>query len=92
MRNLYVATILILVSFQVNAKKIQGEIILNNDEAINVTFIIPFGFLASEPAYIKLQTGVKYIDGSNKKVMLRPEDAKEISFAIDGHIIQYAVC
>jgi hypothetical protein len=88
MKKFSVAAILILISFQVNAKKIQGKIILNNDQAISVTFIVPFGFLGGEPAYIKLQTGVKYIDSSNKKVMLRPGDAKEISFSINGQNIR----
>ena len=88
MKKFFVAAVFTLVSLQVNAKKIQGKIILNNDETINVTFIIPFGFLAGEPAYIRLQTGVKYIDSSNKKVMLKPGDAKEISFAINGQNIR----
>jgi hypothetical protein len=88
MKKFFVAAVLILVSLQVSAKKIQGRIILNNDEAMNVTFVIPFGFLAGEPAYIKLQTGVKYFDSSNKKIMLKPGDAKEISFTFNGQNIR----
>jgi hypothetical protein len=87
MRKFALAAVLIVVTFQANAKKIPGRIILNNDQAIDVTLMIPFGFLGGEPSYIKLQTGVKYIDG-NKKVMLKPGDAKEIVFTINGQTIR----
>ncbi|HEX6226778.1 MAG TPA: hypothetical protein VFZ52_20305 [Chryseolinea sp.] len=88
MRNLSLAAILILLSIQVNAKKIQGKIILNDDREMNVTMIVPFGFLASDPAYIKLQNGVKYLDASNKKITIRPDDAKEISFKWNGRDVR----
>lgn len=88
MKKVPVVLLLIFIFVQADAKKIQGKIILNNDEAINVTFIIPVGFLRSGPNYEKLQTKVRYIDASNKKVMLGPDDAKEISFDFNGQKIR----
>lgn len=71
-----------------NAKKIPGEIVLNNDETVSVTFLIPFGFLSSTPTYTKLQTRVRYIDKSDRRVVLKPGDAKEISFTWKGQRIR----
>jgi hypothetical protein len=88
MKKYSIAVILFIIFLQAEAKKIQGKIVLNNNETINVTFVIPFGFLSSEPSYLKLQTGVKYVNASNKKIMVRPDDAKEISFSVNGQDIR----
>jgi hypothetical protein len=88
MKNIAVVALLLLSFAQVHAKKIKGQIILNNNEAVDVTFIIPVGFLSTEPVYQKLQVRVRYIDASNKKSVLKPEDAKEISFEINGQKIR----
>lgn len=89
MKNVFLVIIFLLITLSnVKAKKIEGLIILNNDETLEVTFIIPFGFLSPEPSYLKLQTRVRYIDSSNQKKVLKPDDAKEISFMHNGYEIR----
>lgn len=88
MKKIVVVIALTFLVVVAHARKIEGQIILNNDETLDVTFLIPFGFLSSEPTYTKLQTRVRYIDRSNKKVVLKPDDAKEISFTLNGKEIR----
>jgi len=76
-------TIGLLSSITLNAKKINGEIIFEND-TVEVMFKIPFKFFTQEPNYEKLQVKVKYYNSDGTKVILRPDDAKEIRFN-DGY-------
>jgi len=89
MKKISAVLVIVLLTFiNAKAKKIEGYIILNNNETVHVTFLIPFGFLSSEPAYEKLQTRVRYLDRSSKKTILKPDDAKEISFSYGGQKIR----
>ena len=69
------------------AKKIEGYIYHNDNRKEKVTFLIPFGFLSSEPSYVNLQRQIKYLVGK-EKVALRADDVKEISFMIKGKEIR----
>ena len=69
----------ILLACGVEAKKIDGTIIFRND-TVSVTFNVPFKFLSQTPNYEKLQSKIKFYDSSGKKVKIRPDEAKEISF------------
>jgi hypothetical protein len=88
MKKVILIASLILVFYNVDAKKIPGKIVLNNGETIDVTFLIPFGFLNSQPTYTKLQMRARYVDRSGKKVVIKPDDAKEISFNFKGQNIR----
>ena len=83
MRKLIFLFIGLIVGFNLNAKKIEGKIILEKD-TLDVIFKIPFKLLAQEPNYEKLQVKVKYYDSNGNKIVLRPDDAKEIQFN-DGY-------
>lgn len=72
-------TIVLIFTFKLEAKKIEGKIILE-DDTIDVTFNIPINFLTQKPNYLQLQNKVKYFDSNGNKIILRPEDAKEINF------------
>lgn len=80
----FLVIIALLFSIQATAKKLEGFIILNNNQKINVTLLIPFGFLSRDPNYEALQLKVKYLDESNKSATIRPNDAKEVSFQLNG--------
>jgi predicted Zn-ribbon and HTH transcriptional regulator len=69
----------LILSFKLEAKKIEGRIIFEND-TIDVTFNIPIKFFTQEPNYEKLQYKVKYFDSAGNKIILRPDKAKEIQF------------
>jgi len=74
--------LLILLGLFVNklyAKKVEGQIITQND-TINVTFNIPMKLFTQEPNYERLQYRIKYYDSLNQKKILRPDQAKEIRF------------
>ncbi|HTO16638.1 MAG TPA: hypothetical protein VLZ83_12765 [Edaphocola sp.] len=67
----------LILSFKLEAKKIEGRILFEND-TIEVTFNIPIKFFTQEPNYEKLQYKVKYFDSTGNKIILRPDKAKEI--------------
>ena len=79
MRKLILLFIGLIICFNLNAKKIEGKIIFKND-TLDVTLKIPFKFITQEPNYQKLQAKVKYYDSDGNKVVLKPDDAKEIQF------------
>ena len=54
-------TIVLILTFKLEAKKIEGKIFFAND-TIDVTFNIPIKFFTQEPNYEKLQYKVKYFD------------------------------
>ena len=78
-KSLIVVGIILMSYFSLQAKKIDGTIILENDTLI-VTLKIPYKFLAQEPNYEKLQYKIKYFDTEGNKVILKPHEAKEIRF------------
>lgn len=73
----------LILSFSLEAKKVDGKLVLEN-EAIDVIFNIPVKFFTGEPIYERLQYKVKYFDSEGKRKILRADDAKEIQFTI-GH-------
>ncbi len=72
----------LVLTIKLEAKKIEGKIVLEND-TIDVVFNIPVNFFTQEPNYEKLQNKVKYFDATGKKTSLRPDDAKEIQFKFE---------
>lgn len=77
----------LILTFNLEAKKIEGRIIYKND-TVNVTFIIPIKILAQEPNYQKLQFKVKYYDAAGKKIILKPDNAKEIQFKYEDEEVR----
>jgi hypothetical protein len=75
-------TIGLILTFNLEAKKIEGKIFFA-DGTVDVTFNIPIKFFTQEPNYEKLQYKVKYFDSTGKKFVLRPDNAKEIQFKYD---------
>ncbi len=73
------STIGLFLTFQVEAKRIKGQIFFDHD-TIEVTMNIPVKFFSQVPNYEKLQYKVKYFDDQGVKKVLRPDDAKEIRF------------
>lgn len=69
------------------AKKIEGYIHYNDSRKEKVTFLIPFGFLSSEPTYANVQRQIRYLVGKSK-VVLKADDVKEISFSLKGKEIR----
>lgn len=72
-------TIGLILTFKLEAKKIEGKIFFEND-TIDVIFNIPFKFFTQKPNYSKLQKKVKYFDSTVKSIKLLPDDAEEIRF------------
>jgi hypothetical protein len=69
------------------AKKIPGTIIFRIGEEKEVTFEIPTVLMGSIN-YIKLQEKVRYFDAAGKRVVLKPDQAKEILFSYEGENIR----
>ncbi|SRR6056297_1287709 len=83
MKKILVLLILgIIFSSNTEAKKIDGQILFDND-TVDVIFKIPVDFLTQEINYTGLQYKVKYIDSTGKKKKLLPDDAREIRFSFD---------
>lgn len=71
------------MAFKLEAKKFPGKIIFAND-TVDVIFNIPILSSTEEPNYTVLQQEVKYYDSTGKKMVLKPENAKEIQFDYDN--------
>lgn len=78
-RIFFVLTVLIFTYSHLKAKKVDGKI-LYEDDTVNVTFNIPVKLLLQEPNYERIQYKIKFYDSSGKKVVLKPDQAKEIRF------------
>lgn len=76
-------TSLILITTPAVAKKISGQIVFA-DRTVNVTFNIPFKGLQSEPNFERIQYKVKYFGADGKVIKLKPHEAKEIRFSVNG--------
>jgi len=76
-----------LCFFSIHAKKIEGVIVFS-DKTANVTFDIPStALIGFDPDFAHVQKGVTYYENGDKK-KLKPDDAKEIKFTIDGKEIR----
>lgn len=88
MRRIYLLIVIVLVSAcKLEAKKIEGKILFDNDTIV-VTFNIQVDFFTREPNYKKLQYKIKYYDATGKKIVLRPGQAKEIQFQHGGKTVR----
>ena len=65
----------------VQAKKIpmKEQIIYAND-TVDATFMIPISDFSGEILFIRLQHGIAYLRSVNKKIRLKPNQAKEVRF------------
>lgn len=84
---MYVLVILVIAHSSLEAKKVDGKIVYEND-TVDVTFIIPVKLLSQEPKYERLQYKIKFYDPSGKKVILKPDQAKEIQFTYGSEKIR----
>jgi len=91
MRNLMLIIMVIVAHFHVEAKKIKGVIILNN-QSREVTFDIKVPLLNDEPSFERLQYKVRYYDENGKRQTLRPDGADEIRFNYNGTEIRMISC
>jgi hypothetical protein len=69
------------------AERTAGTIIFSEDNQEEVVFDLPVSLLGSLN-YVRLQEKVKYYDSFGKKKLLRPEQAKEITFVFLGEDIR----
>ena len=70
------------------AKNIKGIIISQKNDTMQVVFDIPVNLFTQQPNIEKLQWKVNYIDSNNKKQIVKPFQAKEISFNYKGENIR----
>ena len=85
-RLLILITIGLFFTLKLEAKKVEGRIITNND-TVDVVFNIPVNFFTRKPNYEQLQYKIRYIDLTGKKQTLRPDNANEIQFFYrDEHV------
>lgn len=81
MKYLIISFLIVSVSFLNSyARKVEGRIIFNKNDSMDVTFNIPVKLFSGEPNYEKLQYRVKYYSKEGKPFILRPDDAQEIQF------------
>lgn len=78
----------LLCFFIVNARKIQGVIIFS-DDTMNVVFEIPSDQLIGfKPCFESLQYRVNYYDVKGERRKLKPAQAREIRFTLEGREIR----
>ena len=68
-----------ILTFNANAKRLKGIIILE-DDTLGVTFRIPVTLFAHEIEFEKIQRKIKYFDTAGKKSVIKPDQAEEIRF------------
>lgn len=71
----------------IRAEEISGYIIYRND-TVEVMFDIPFDRTTNEPDYEKLQKKVRYFAANGKRKTLKPAEAVEIQFDLDGALMR----
>ena len=84
---LVIIVLAVFVFTVAEGRKIPGRIVDNNGNTMNVTFNVPFGFLSSTPNYEKIQFRIAYFDEANNKKVLKPDQARQISFTHSGEEI-----
>ena len=70
------------------ARKIPGQIVDRDGKVKEVTLRIPFKFLRAKPDFESLQARIVYFDASGQRQVLRPDDAREISFELKGQEVR----
>lgn len=93
MKKRFIIFTLVVMSFaRIEAKKIEGVIIFNNDSIAHVTFNIPVSLILKEVNIQSIQQEIDYYNSSGKTVKLKPESAKEIRFKYDYEDIRMISC
>jgi predicted Zn-ribbon and HTH transcriptional regulator len=88
MKRIYLLMVIgLMFAWKLEAKKMEGKILFDHD-TLAVTFNIPVNFFSQEPIYEKLQYKVKYYDTAGKKIVLKPDQAKEIQFQYEGKTVR----
>jgi len=77
----------LVLTLKLEAKKIEGKIFFEHDTA-EVILIIPIKFFTQEPNFEKLQYKVKYINSIGKKIVLRPDNAREVQFKFENENVR----
>lgn len=76
--------IVLIFRFNLCADKVPGYIITKSNDTIQVTFNVPFYYKSELPVFKGMQHKIKYWDANKKKQILKPEQAREISFIAGG--------
>lgn len=79
--------VVLMISLQLQARKVNEKIIYPND-TIEVVLEIRFPILAKEPAYENMQSNVYYYGPNGKFVVVKPKDALEVQFTLDGKLVR----
>lgn len=70
-------------------QKIAGYYVTQRNDTIRGTFLVPFGFLGSEPSYERLQHSVKFLDANGEKYAILPMVVKCFVLDFAGTKITY---
>lgn len=81
-KRLLIIAILLIFFNQVEAKKIPGYFISNSNDTVRVTFNISVS--STRPYFDSMEWRIKYYDAKNKKHILLPNMAREISLNYKG--------
>jgi hypothetical protein len=65
------------------AERVSGQIVYA-DKTVDVTMLIPVGLFGGGPNTEALQKRVRYLDAKGKKRWLKPDQAKEFRFSLNG--------
>jgi hypothetical protein len=76
----------------IHAEKVEGTILFNNDSTAHVTFEIPVEIFLGEINYRSLQEKIVYYSSDDKKVILKPNQLKEILFKFNNEDIRMVSC
>lgn len=79
--------VFVVITLQLSARKIAGEIIFE-DRVISTTLTIPMLTIPHTPDFEQLQLRVRYVDKEGKRKTLKPKQAKEFSFFLQGQHIR----
>ena len=88
-RLIAIPVIAVCLSFtNADARKIPGQVVDRDGNVKEVTLRVPFKFLRSTPDFESLQARIVYFDASGQRIVLRPDDAREISFVFKGQEVR----
>jgi len=87
MKKIIPILIFLLISFNMEAKEIKGQVIMQK-ETLDVVLLIPVKMFSSKLNYLSLQAGVSYIDKKGNKKTFSPDEVQEYSFTYNGENIR----
>lgn len=82
----YFATLLLLVSFQAEAKKIEGTVFYEHD-TVKMTLAIPMAL--SEVRFHALEKNIYYFKENGDKALLNISEVKSIKFRFNGELLVF---